>query len=124
MLTMKIRPPKTRNWLTWSTSVVTRETRAPRRSVFCVSSGQVVDVAERLDPQGGEAALGGAEQPAGHEVGGDAGQRDAHAADQPDQDHEGDVGTAVGPEPLVEGLLDGDRHDHLAEGGDDRAAAG
>ena len=39
-LTMKIRPPNTRNWLTWSTSVVTRETRAPRRSVFWVSSGR------------------------------------------------------------------------------------
>ena len=40
MLTMKIRPPNTRNWLTWSTSVVTRETSAPRRSVFWVSSGR------------------------------------------------------------------------------------
>ena len=40
MLTTKIRPPKTRNWLTWSTSVVTRETSAPRRSVFWVSSGR------------------------------------------------------------------------------------
>ena len=40
MLTTKIRPPKTRNWLTWSTSLVTRETSAPRRSVFCVSSGR------------------------------------------------------------------------------------
>ncbi len=40
MLTTKIRPPNTRNWLTWSTSLVTRETRAPRRSVFCVSSGR------------------------------------------------------------------------------------
>ena len=40
MLTMKSRPPKTRNWLTWSTSLVTRETRAPRRSVFWVSSGR------------------------------------------------------------------------------------
>ena len=34
------RPPNTRNWLTWSTSLVTRETRAPRRSVFWVSSGR------------------------------------------------------------------------------------
>ena len=40
MLTTKISPPNTRNWLTWSTSVVTRETRAPRRSVFWVSSGR------------------------------------------------------------------------------------
>ena len=39
-LTTKIRPPKTRNWLTWSTSLVTRETSAPRRSVFWVSSGR------------------------------------------------------------------------------------
>ena len=39
-LTTKIRPPNTRNWLTWSTSLVTRETRAPRRSVFWVSSGR------------------------------------------------------------------------------------
>ena len=30
---------------------------------------QVVDVAERLDPQRGQAALGGDEQPAGHQVG-------------------------------------------------------
>ena len=40
MLTMNSSPPKTRNWLTWSTSLVTRETRAPRRSVFWVSSGR------------------------------------------------------------------------------------
>src|SRR5689334_18831737 len=40
MLTMPITPPKTRNWLTWSTSLVTRETSAPRRSVFWVSSGR------------------------------------------------------------------------------------
>ncbi len=39
-LTTKIRPPKTRNWLTWSTSLVTRATRAPRRSVFWVSRGR------------------------------------------------------------------------------------
>lgn len=40
MLTTNSRPPKTRNWLTWSTSLVTRATRAPRRSVFWVSSGR------------------------------------------------------------------------------------
>ena len=40
MLTMNSRPPKTRNWETWSTSLVTRETSAPRRSVFWVSSGR------------------------------------------------------------------------------------
>ena len=39
-LTTKISPPNTRNWLTWSTSLVTRETSAPRRSVFWVSSGR------------------------------------------------------------------------------------
>ena len=33
-------PPKTRNCETWSTSLVTRETRAPRCSVFWVSSGR------------------------------------------------------------------------------------
>ena len=39
-LTTKISPPNTRNWLTWSTSLVTRETSAPRRSVFWVSNGR------------------------------------------------------------------------------------
>ena len=39
-LTTNRMPPKTRNWLTWSTSLVTRETRAPRRSVFWVSTGR------------------------------------------------------------------------------------
>jgi len=39
-LMMKMMPPKIRNWLTWSTSLVTRLTRAPRRSVFWVSSGR------------------------------------------------------------------------------------
>src|SRR4051812_4825900 len=33
-------PPKTRNCETWSTSLVTRETRAPRCSVFWVSRGR------------------------------------------------------------------------------------
>ncbi len=40
MLTMPKIPPKTRNCETWSTSLVTRETSAPRRSVFWVSSGR------------------------------------------------------------------------------------
>src|SRR5436309_1023263 len=40
MLTTEMMPPKIRNWDTWSTSLVTRETRAPRRSVFWVSSGR------------------------------------------------------------------------------------
>ena len=33
-------PPNTRNCETWSTSLVTRDTRAPRCSVFWVSSGR------------------------------------------------------------------------------------
>src|SRR6478752_1386254 len=33
-------PPNTRNCETWSTSLVTRETSAPRCSVFWVSSGR------------------------------------------------------------------------------------
>ncbi len=40
MLTMPRMPPKTRNCETWSTSLVTRETSAPRRSVLWVSSGR------------------------------------------------------------------------------------
>ena len=40
MLTTEMMPPKIRNCETWSTSLVTRETRAPRRSVFWVSSGR------------------------------------------------------------------------------------
>ena len=43
---------------------------------------QVVHVPERLDPQGRQAALGGGEQPAGHQVRRDAGHHDRDGGDQ------------------------------------------
>ena len=40
MLMIPTMPPNTRNCETWSTSLVTRETSEPRRSVLWVSSGR------------------------------------------------------------------------------------
>ena len=81
---------------------------------------QVVDVPERLDPQRGQAALGGGEQPRGHEVGRAAGHRDRDGGEHAHQRREGDVGAAGAVEAAVEGLLDGDRDDDLADRGDHR----
>ena len=115
MLTMNSSPPNTRNWLTWSTSLVTRETRAPRRSVFWVSSGRSCtwrnalirsvasprsDVVKRRMVIRYDAKLV---------------TRIASAGDEPHRHGEPDVGAAVGVEAVVEGLLDGDRHDDLAD---------
>ena len=58
---------------------------------------QVVDVPERLDPQGGQPALGGGEQPAGHQVRRDAGHHDRQRGDAAIVDHEADVGRPSGP---------------------------
>ena len=80
---------------------------------------QVVDVPERLDPQRGQAALGGAEQPAGHQVRREAGDHDRRGGHQRHGHGEPDVGTARVAQAVVEGLLDGDRHDHLADRRDD-----
>ena len=85
---------------------------------------EVVDVPERLDPQRGEAALGGAEQPAGHQVRREAGQRDRQRGHQPHRHDEPDVGAALVAQAVVEGLLDGDRDDDLAERRDHREEQG
>ena len=77
---------------------------------------QVVDVPERLDPQRGQAALGGGEQPRGHEVRRDAGHHDrARPRPGPSSTVKRDVGPVRAVEPAVEGLLHRDRDDDLAE---------
>ena len=120
MLTTKIRPPKTRNWLTWSTSLVTRETSAPRRSVFCVSSGRSWTWRKALTRS--------VASPRSEVVKSrlvmvyDARLVIASTTAQPmPEPHDVVEARAVGTvEPAVEGLLDGDRHDHLPAGGHDR----
>ena len=80
---------------------------------------QVVDVAERLDAQRGQAALGGGEQAGGHQVRREAGHRDRQPRPPGPSSHgEPDVGAAVAVEPVVEGLLHRDRHDDLADRGE------
>ena len=85
---------------------------------------QVVDVTERLDPQRGEAGLGGGEEAAGHEVRRDAGDHDRERGHQSHLEHELDVGTVGAVEPAVEGLLHDDRDDDLADGGEHREREG
>ena len=79
---------------------------------------QVVDVPERLDPQGRQAALGRGEQPVGHRVGRDAGDHDRDARDRRHRAHEGQVRAAGAADALVEGLLHRDGYDDPADGRD------
>ena len=124
MLTTKIRPPKTRNWLTWSTSLVTRETSAPRRSVFWVSRGRSWTWRNAL--------IRSVARPRSEVVKSrlvmtyDARlvTTIATAASEAHHDDEPDVGAAGAVQAAVEGLLDGDRHDDLAERGEDREDEG
>ena len=80
---------------------------------------QVVDVAERLDPQGGEAALGGGEQARRHGVRRPAGQDDRGGGRDRQPGGEGRV-RPVGPaQAAVDRLLHGDGYDDLADRRDD-----
>ena len=81
---------------------------------------QVVDVPERLDPQGGQAALGAGEQPVGHLVRRQAGHDHGDRGDHHHRRGVGDVGATGGVHALVEGLLHGDRHDDPADGREHR----
>ncbi len=67
-------------------------------------------VPERLDPQGGQSALGAAEQAVGHQVGGDRGHHDRERGHPGHRGHEARVGAARAVEAAVEGLLHRDRH--------------
>ena len=82
---------------------------------------EVVHVAERLDPQRRQPALGRGEQPLGHEERRQAGHaRSPPAATSAHEHGERDVRAVRPVEAAVEGLLDDDRHDDLADRGDDR----
>ena len=76
---------------------------------------EVVHVPERLDPQRGEATLGGGEQPRSHQVRRDAGDHDRDRGQHGHLHHEADVdaaGAVAAVEAAVERLLHRDRHDH------------
>ena len=85
---------------------------------------QVVDVAERLGAERGEAALGRGEEPLRHEVGREAGDQDREGRCHTHPDDESDPWPIGAVEAAVEGLLDGDGHHDLAAGGDDRQDQG
>ena len=123
-LMTKNRPPKTRNWLTWSTSLVTRETSTPRRSVFWVSSGRSWTCRKALIRSVARPRSEVGEQPLRHEVGRATGHRDRGGGDQAHERREGDVGPGGAVEAAVEGLLDDDRDHDLADGGHQRQQQG
>ena len=79
---------------------------------------EVVHVAERLGAQRRETALGGGEEPAGHQVGRAARHGDREGGEHPHPDDVVEARTAGAVEPAVEGLLDRDRDDDLAARGD------
>jgi len=83
-----------------------------------------VDVTERADPQPGQCGLRRPEQAHVHAVdrdGGDQHDDDAEQHEPGDQTH---VGATGGRQPAVDDLLDGDRHDHPARGGQQREHEG
>ena len=121
-LTISSRPPKTRNWLTWSTSLVTRETRAPRRSVFWVSTGRSWTWRNALIRSVARPRSEVVNSRRGHQVRRPARQHDRGGREQPHQHREGDVGAAGAVDAAVEGLLHRDRHDDLAGRGQERRA--
>ena len=89
-----------------------------------VQDRQVVDVPERPGAQPGQRGLGGAEQPDVHPVDRDAGDQDDDGADEHQGADQAEVGAAGGEQAAVDDLLDGDRHDDPARGGDQREGEG
>jgi hypothetical protein len=83
-----------------------------------------VDVAEGPHPQAGQRGLRRPEQPDVHPVDRQAGQDHDQGTDQHQVADQRDVGAAGGAEPAVEGLLDGDRHDHPARRREQREQEG
>ena len=117
---MKSRPPKTRNWLTWSTSLVTRETSAPRRSVLWVSNGRSWTCRKALIRS---VARPRSEVVKSREVmkyDAVLVTRIASPAASPIQIVNETSGPAVAVDAVVEGLLHRDRHHDLAGRGDHR----
>ena len=116
-------PPNTRNCETWSTSLVTRETRAPRCSVFWVSSGRswtcrkalIRSVARpRSEAVNSRAVMKYDDTPVA---------TIASAASTAICGDEGDVDAVGSVDALVEGLLHRDGYDDPAGRPDQRRAA-
>ncbi len=122
-LTTQAMPPHLKNWLSVSTSEVTRLTSAPRRSSAWSRDREPVDVAERPGPQTEQRVLARTGEPARREHRGDRGDDRDHRAGQREGQHPSHIDLSV-VEPLVDHLLHEDG-DHDAAGcTDEREADG
>ena len=123
--TISMRPPHCTNIEIVSTSLVTRETSEPRRSVFWVSIDRSWTCRNARDAQGRQTALGRPEEPHVHGYAETAVSSDGRRPPSPTSaQHDARVRPAVGEEPAVDRLLDRDGHDHAAGRRDQRPAPG
>src|SRR5215216_5406579 len=117
MLTRPRTPPHCMNVESWSTSLVTRETREPRRSPCWCSTERSWTWRNARTRSPASAGLRRPEEAHVHPVHRD--RRDDHD-ERAHQDQSGDqveVRSAGGRQPSVDHLLDGDGHNHPAGGG-------
>ena len=111
-------PPHCMNVEMVSTSLVTRETSDPRRSAFWVSTDRSWTCRNARTRRRRQPGLGRAEEPHVEEVRRTGRGHQGRRRGERDRDvHPAEVRTAVGDQPLVDRLLDGDRHQDPPGGG-------
>jgi hypothetical protein len=94
--------------------------QGPAPLPLLVQHREVVDVPEGAHPQVGQRGLRRPEEPDVHPVDRDGGDHHDHRAEQDELGDDAQIGAARRGEAAVDDLLDGDRHDHPAGGGDQR----
>ena len=110
-------PPHCMNTDSWSTSLVTRETSEPRRCPCWCSTERSCTWRKARIAQAGQRGLRRPEQPHVHPVDGDGGDHHDQRAEQDELGDQAHVRVAAG-QAAVDDLLDGDRDDDPAGGGD------